>query len=108
MKKIEAIILSCHLNAVRAALEQRGISGGLTLMEVQWSEGQSGSVAGADSGPFQSRVKLELTVGDRQAQKALDVILRHAQLGLDQKNGHIVVLQINETLQIGPPTFETA
>jgi nitrogen regulatory protein PII len=106
MKKIEAVILRSQLNAVRAALEQRGIRGGLTLTEVQWSHSRESAAVSDDSQGLQIRVKLELTVGDRQAPKAIDVILRHAYPGSDPEHGHIVVLDVDETLQIGPPNFE--
>jgi nitrogen regulatory protein PII len=107
MKKIEAIIPSSQLKAVRAALEQRGIRSALTLMEVKWSSGHKGSADEADSEALQSRVQLDLMVEDRQVQKAVDTILRYARPGSDQGNGHIVVLDVNETVQISRPEPES-
>jgi nitrogen regulatory protein PII len=106
MKKIEAVIPRSQLNAVRVALEQRGIRGGLTLTEVQWSDSREPSAVSDDSQGLQNRVKLELMVGDRQTPKAIDIILRHACPGSDPEHGHIVVLDVDETLQIRPPNFE--
>jgi len=38
MKKIEAVILREHLEAVRGELERHGLRGGLTLVDVRYSE----------------------------------------------------------------------
>ena len=38
MKKIEAVILREHLEAVRGELERHGLRGGLTLVEVRYRE----------------------------------------------------------------------
>jgi nitrogen regulatory protein PII len=104
MKKIEAVICPAHLNAVRMELERRGIRGGLTLVEVRYAEGDKWLLPTerGGSGNFQERVKLELMLDDSEAEKAVSVILRHAQPQSDEEGGQIAVLEVNEILRIGP------
>ena len=45
---------------------------------------------------FQERVKLELIVEDSEAEKAVNIILRHARPQSDQEGGQIAVLEVNE------------
>jgi nitrogen regulatory protein PII len=104
MKKIEAVILPLHLNAVQRELQRRGIGSGLTVVEVRHSDGDKRLLPterGA-SRAFQERVKLELFVDDSEAEKAVNVILRHAQAESDEDGGQIAVLEVNETLRFGP------
>ena len=44
MKKIEAVILREHLEAVRGKLERHGLRGGITLVEVRYSEKSKSSL----------------------------------------------------------------
>jgi len=104
MKKIEAVILPLHLNAVRKELQRRGIGGGLTVVEVRHSDSDKRLLPtekGA-SGAFLERVKLELIVDDSEAKYAVNVILRFAQPESDEEGGQIAVLEVDETLRIGP------
>jgi nitrogen regulatory protein PII len=59
MKKIEAVILPPHLNAVRRELQRRGISGGFTVVDVRHSDSENRLLATENgvSGTFQERVK---------------------------------------------------
>jgi nitrogen regulatory protein PII len=106
MKKIEAVILPLHLDGVRRELERRGIGGGITVVEVQHSDTDSDKrlrpTSRAISRTFQERVKLELFVDDSEAEKAVNIILRHAQSESDQNGGQIAVLEVNERVRIGP------
>lgn len=106
MKKIEAVILPLHLDAVRNELRRHGIGSGLTVVEVMHSDGDADQrllpTEKAASRSFQERVKLELFVDDSEADKAINVILRHAQADSDEEGGQIAVLEVNETLRIGP------
>jgi nitrogen regulatory protein PII len=104
MKKIEAVIFPVFLNAVRIELERRSVRGGLTLVEVRYIESDKRLLATerAGSGNLQERVKLELIVEDSEAEKVVNVILRHAQPQSDEDGGQIVVLEVNENLRIGP------
>jgi nitrogen regulatory protein PII len=103
MKKIEAVILPLHLNNVRRELQRRGIGGGLTVVEVRHSDSdmQSLPTENRASGPLQERVKLELIVDDSEAEKAVNVILRHARAESEEEGGQIAVLEVNEILRIG-------
>ena len=46
---------------------------------------------------FQERVKLELTMEDSEAEKAVNIILRHARPQSDEEGGQIAVLEVNES-----------
>ena len=96
MKKIEAIIVPCKLDAVRLELERRGINATLTLINVQQAEERkvSPSPRTEVAGSFADRLKVELIVGDRQVQRAVDIITQY---------GQVALLRVNEALQIVPP-----
>ena len=98
MKKIEALIFPVHLNAVRVELERLGIRSGLTLSEVSYSDGDQSLLPAEKRGSkkFQERVKLELTMEDSEAEKAVNIILRHARPQSDQEGGQVAVLEVNE------------
>jgi nitrogen regulatory protein PII len=103
MKKIEAVILPLHLDVVRKELQRRGIGGGLTVVEVRHSDSDKRMLPterGA-SRAFQERVKLELLVDDSEAEKVVNLILRHAQSESGQDSGQIAVLEVNKSLRIG-------
>src|SRR5260221_7168171 len=106
MKKIEAVILPSRVDAVRAELERRGICGGLTLTEVQHGDthNDSTTIQNGSPGQLKERIKLELIVGNRQADKAVSVILRHALTDCSQPSGHDTLLDGREGLQITPPS----
>jgi nitrogen regulatory protein PII len=108
MKKIEAVILPSCVNAVRNELRRRGVCGGLTLTEVQQGDTHRHSAAphnGSAEG-LKERVKLELIVADRQADKAVSVILRHALADSQEPEGHVTLLDISEVLQITHPSSD--
>ena len=98
MKKIEAVIFPVYLNAVRVALERLGIRSGLTLIEVRYSGGDRSLVLAEKRGSKKTRerVKLELIMEDSEAEKAVNIILRHARPQSDQEGGQIAVLEVNE------------
>jgi nitrogen regulatory protein PII len=100
MKKIEAIIVPGKLDAVRAELERCGMHATLTLTDLQQAEEQKALVspAAGTPRPLTDRLKVELIVGDRQAQKAVEVLTQYGQVGL---------LRVNETFQIVPPLSDT-
>jgi len=105
MKKIEAVILPSRLNAVRAELRRSGINADLTLTEVRRGDASNNDVSTENStdGSLRPLVKLELIVGDRQAQRAVNLILRRSQTGSNEEGGHIAVLDVSEALQIVAP-----
>jgi nitrogen regulatory protein PII len=100
MKKIEAIIVPGKLNAVRAELERHGIEATLTLTDVQQvgERKTSLSLHTQVPGALADRLKVELIVGDRQLQKATDIITQY---------GRVTLLRVNEALQIVPPLSNT-
>jgi nitrogen regulatory protein PII len=105
MKKIEAVILPSRVEAVRAELGRRGVCGKLTLTEVHESDTHKSSSAlhNGSAEQLRQRVKLELIVGDRQADKAVSVILRHALTDSHEHDGHVTLLDVSEVLQITHP-----
>jgi nitrogen regulatory protein PII len=104
MKKIEAVILPLHVDAVRRELRRHGIGSGLTVVAVRHSDDhkQLLPMEQAASKTLQDRVKLELFVDDSELDKAVNVILRHAQADYDDEGGQIAVLEVDKTLRIGP------
>ena len=107
MKKIEAVILPSRVGAIRAELERRGIFAGLTLTKVQHGDPHDHptTVRNGSAGGLKRRIKLELIVGDRQAEKA-SVILRHALTDSSETDGHVTLLDVHEVLQITHPTSD--
>ena len=105
MKKIEAVILPSCVTVVRTELRRRGVCGELTLTEVQQGDTQKNSVTLHNEciDGLRNRVKLELIVPDRQADKAVSVILRHALGDPQEPEGHVTLLDISEVLQIVHP-----
>jgi nitrogen regulatory protein PII len=91
MKKIEAVVLPSRVGAIRAELERRGIFAGLTLTKVQHGDPHDHptTVRNGSAGGLKRRIKLELIVGDRQAEKAVSVILRHALTDSSETDGHV-------------------
>jgi nitrogen regulatory protein PII len=100
MKKIEVIIVPGKLDAVRAELERHGISATLTLTDVRRAEERKASLSPHTEvpGELSDRLKVELIVGDRQVQRAADVIRQY---------GQVALLRVNEALQIVPPLSYT-
>ena len=100
MKKLEAIIFPGKLDAVRNALERRGMHVTLILTDVQQAEEQKASIL-TDTEvprPLTDRLKVELIVGDRQAQKAVEVLTQY---------GQVALLKVNEAFRIVPPLLDT-
>jgi nitrogen regulatory protein PII len=99
MKKIEAIIAPGKLRAVRAELERRGMHATLTVTDVQHAEEKKASILSDTEAPrsLTERLKVELMLGDRQAQKAVEVLTQY---------GQVALLRVNEAFQIVPPFSE--
>ena len=105
MKKIEAVILPCHLDDVRKELQRLGMLRGFTTIEVQHSDSDKGLSTNKKGayGKFRDRIKLELIVDDSEADQAVNVILRHARPKSDEAGGQITVLEVNQTRPVGQP-----
>lgn len=108
MKKIEAVIIPSRVGAVRAELRRRGVCGELTLTEVQHGDTHKHSIPphNGSADQLKERVKLELIVSDRQADKAVSVILRHALTDSSEPDGHVTLLNVSEVLQISHPASD--
>ena len=102
MKKIEAIIPPASVSTIQAELESRGVYGRFTLTEVRHGETQRSSIRieHDQNESLQLRIKVELIVSDRQAEKAISVILRHATTDSDAHDGHVTLVNVDEVLQI--------
>ena len=99
MKKIEAIISPAKLDAASAQLQQSGIHSALIVTQVQQTNGfrlREGECAESPQG----RLKVELVVGERQAQTAMDVFAGHAQVASRPGESQVALLEITQTLQL--------
>ena len=105
MKKIEAIIPPTSVSTIRAELERRGVYGRFTLTEVRHGETQRPSIPTEpdQNESLKPKVKVELIVSDRQAEKAINIILRHATADSDAHEGHVTLVNVDEVLQITQP-----
>jgi nitrogen regulatory protein PII len=108
MKKIEAVILPSCVNAVRTELRRRGVCSELTLTGVQHGDTHKHSAAphNGSGNELKERVKLELIVADRQADKAVSVILRQALADPQEPGGHVTLLDVSEVLEITHPASD--
>ena len=97
-------------------LERLGIRKGPTLIKVRYSGGARSLVLAEKRGSkkTQERVKLELIMENSEAEKAVNIILRHARPQSDQEGGQIAVLEVNEIpsataveLRIGEASIRT-
>jgi nitrogen regulatory protein PII len=102
MKKIEVIISPAKLDAVRAQLRRSGIDSALIVTQVEQTNGfrlREGECAESPRG----RLKVELIVGERQVQKAMDVFARYAQVASKPGESQVALLGVNQTLQLVAP-----
>jgi nitrogen regulatory protein PII len=108
MKKIEAVVLPSRVSAVRAELERRGICAGLTLTEVQHGDTHNHPITAHNgfADELKERIRLELIVGDRQADRAVSVILRYALTDSSETDGHVTLFDVSEVLQITHPASD--
>src|SRR5215472_2911509 len=99
MKKIEASIRHFKLEDVKNALSEQGIQG-MTITEVRGFGRQKGHTEmyrGTEYAvDFVPKVKLEVVVPNTGVQKAIDTIMRAAQIG----DGKIFVVSLDETVRI--------
>ena len=102
MKKIEAIIKPFKLDDVKAALSEMGIQG-MTVTEVKGFGRQKGHTEvyrGAEYVvDFLPKVKLEIVVGDAQAESVVAAITGAAATG-KIGDGKIFVSDLLETIRI--------
>ncbi len=102
MKKIEAIIKPFKLEEVKDALGEAGIEG-MTVSEVKGFGRQKGHTEiyrGSEyTVDFLPKIKLELVVGDAEAQTAVDAIVKAAKTG-KIGDGKIFVSAVDEAIRI--------
>ena len=102
MKKIEAIISPAKLNAARAQLQRSGIHCPLILTQVERTNGFRLREGECTESP-QVGLKVELIVGERQAQKAMDAFAQYAQVASRPGESQVALLEVSQTLQIVAP-----
>jgi nitrogen regulatory protein P-II 1 len=101
MKKIEAIIRPFRLYEVRDALGELGFEG-MTIIEVQGAgrqRGEAESLRDEDPKELLPKVKLELVVSDRLADRAVSVIIKSARTG-KIGDGKVFVSTIDRVIRI--------
>jgi nitrogen regulatory protein PII len=102
MKKIEAIIFPAKLDAARAQLQRSGIHSALIVTQVEQTHGFRLTEGECAESP-QGRLKVELIVGERQAQKAMEVFAQYAQVASRPGESQVALLGVSQTLQIVAP-----
>lgn len=102
MKKIEAVIRHFKLEDVKNALNEQGVAG-MTITEVRGfgrQKGHTETYRGTEYAvDFVPKVKVEIVVGDEEAQSVIDTILKTAQTG-QIGDGKIFVSDLNESIRI--------
>jgi nitrogen regulatory protein P-II 1 len=102
MKKIEAIIRPEDLEAIRVALEKKGIVS-MTVIEAQGRGRQKGVClqwrAGEYCIEFLPKIKLDMVVSDENVESAIDAISSVAKTGKNG-DGKIFVYPIEEVVRI--------
>jgi nitrogen regulatory protein PII len=99
---IEAIIFSSQLPALCAELRGAGILAHLTTTRVQRGDRSDQRVSAKENKreALRNWVNIELIVADQRAQSTAQMILRHAQTGLNKKGGHMLILDLIQSLRI--------
>lgn len=102
MKKIEAIIRPEKLEAVKDALEAKGILG-MTVTNVTGRGRQKGIAlqwrAGEYRVDFLPKSKIEIVLADDECQTAIDCICRAAKTG-KEGDGMIFILPVENALRV--------
>lgn len=102
MKKIEIITRTYKLDEVKEALIGLGIKG-MTVSEVKGFGRQRGHkevYRGAEyQVDFQSKIKIEVVVGDDQTAQAVDVVRKVAATG-QVGDGKIFIIPVEEVIRI--------
>jgi nitrogen regulatory protein P-II 1 len=102
MKKIEAIVKPFKLEEVRDALEECGING-MTVSEVKGFGRQKGHTEIFRGSEYTTdllpKIKIELVLGDAQADRAVAAILKSARTG-KIGDGKVFVAPIEQVVRI--------
>ena len=102
MKKVEAVVRTHKLEAVKSALSEAGIVG-LTVIEARGfgrQKGHTETYRGVEyTIDLLPKIKLEVVVSDDDAQKAVDTIVNAARTG-EIGDGKIFVSELSECVRI--------
>jgi nitrogen regulatory protein P-II 1 len=102
MKKIEAIIRPFRIDDVREALGEIGVKG-MTLTEVKGYGRQKGHTELYRGSEYQidflPKIKIEVVVPDRQADKVVDTIVNAAKTG-QVGDGKIFIYDVEDAVRV--------
>lgn len=102
MKKIEAVIRPFKLDDVKEALLEEGIRG-MTISEVRGYGRQKGHKETYRGSEYQiefvPKIKIEIVVDDKNAEKVVEAILRTAKTG-QVGDGKIFISNIEDVIRI--------
>jgi nitrogen regulatory protein PII len=102
MKKIEAIVKPFKLEEIKDALSEVGVEG-MTVTEVKGFGRQKGHTEiyrGSEyTVDFLPKVKIELVIGDAQADQAVSAIVKSARTG-KIGDGKVFVYDVSEAIRI--------
>jgi nitrogen regulatory protein P-II 1 len=102
MKKVEAIIQTSRLNAVKDALQEAGVDG-MTVSEVRGHGRQKGHTEVYRGNEYTvdliPKIKLEIILPDQVVEQAVQAILKTAKTG-KIGDGKIFISQVDEAIRI--------
>jgi len=102
MKKIEAIIRPFRIDDVREALGEMGVKG-LTLTEVKGYGRQKGHTELYRGSEYQidflPKLKLEVVVSDKMADRVVDTIIKAAKTG-EVGDGKIFIYNVEDAVRV--------
>ena len=102
MKKIEAIIRPFRLDDVREALSEMGVKG-MTLTEVKGYGRQKGHTELYRGSEYQidflPKIKIEVIVADKHADKVVETILKAAKTG-QVGDGKIFIYDVEDAIRV--------
>ena len=102
MKKIEAIIRPFRIDDVREALGEIGVKG-MTLTEVKGYGRQKGHTELYRGSEYQidflPKIKIEVVVADRLAEKVVDTIMNAAKTG-QVGDGKIFIYDVEDAVRV--------
>ena len=102
MKKIEAIVRPFKIEEIKTALIEEGIKG-LTITEVRGYGRQKGHKETYRGSEYQiefvPKMKIEVVVPDRQAERVVSIILENARTG-QVGDGKIFIYDVQDAIRI--------
>ncbi len=102
MKKVEAIIRHFKLDAVKHALDERGVTG-MTVSEVRGFGRQKGHIESYRGTEYEvdfvPKIKVEVVVPDSKLRMVLDTIMGAAQTG-QVGDGKMFVSELSDVIRI--------